>query len=262
MSNKGQSPNVFELKGINQSYKSKKGEDFILFQDLNLVIEDIDNKGQFAAFMGVSGCGKSTILRYITGLQEPTSGQILINGSDQLPHIPMVFQSYSSLEWYTVLENVMLPFKIHKIDEEQAKKRAMEIIEIVGLKGHEHKYAKSPLLSGGQLQRVAIARSLVANPSMIVLDEPFSGLDVINRRKMQDFLHDLFHKGEENDLNPTFILVTHDSREAAYLANDIFIMDANPGRIKEHIKVNFTNRENLKQQKEYLDLVAYIDSMI
>lgn len=257
---------VLELKNINQKYTDKKGQDFALFTDLNFAIEDIDanEKGQFVAIMGESGCGKSTILRYLTGLQKPTSGDILINGRALTPHdtIPMVFQNPSSLEWFTVQHNVALPLLLKGINRKEAYEKAMDIIRVMDLEKHMNKYAKYPLLSGGQLQRVAIARSLVANPSIIVMDEPFSALDVINRRKMQNFLQKLFWDEEAKKLNPTFILVTHDAREAAFLASDIFIMGANPSRIKDHIQVNFDHTKDVKKTKEFLDLVDYIEKSL
>jgi len=251
--------NILELKGIKQSYG-----DFVLFNDLNLAIEDIPDKGQFIAIMGESGCGKSTILRYLTGLQKPTEGEVLIQGKPRTDKdtIPMVFQLPSSLEWYSVLHNVALPLILKGTPKKEAYDKAMEIIKIVDLEGHEKKYAKYPLLSGGQLQRVAIARSLVANPTMILMDEPFSALDAVNRRKMQEFLAKLFFDSEVNNLNPTILLVTHDAREAAYLANDVYIMGAKPGRIKSHIKVDLPDRINAKKTQRFLDLVELIDNEV
>lgn len=258
------SQNVLELKNIVQKYKKDDGE-FVLFDGFNFAIEDIAGKGQFVAIMGESGCGKSTILRYLTGLQKPNSGEIMLHGRTLTLEdtIPMVFQIPSSLEWYSVLDNVALPLLLKGKSTEEAKAKAMEMIKIVDLEGHEKKYAKYPLLSGGQLQRVAIARSLAANPTMIVMDEPFSALDATNRRKMQNFLANVFLTGEGSNLNPTILLVTHDAREAAFLANDIFIMGTKPGHIKEHIKVDFQKREDsTRKTKEYLDLVGFIEDRL
>jgi NitT/TauT family transport system ATP-binding protein len=257
---------VLELNHITQKYTDKKGQEFVLFNDLNFSIEDVDgnDKGQFVAIMGESGCGKSTILRYLTGLQKPTSGDIIIAGRPLSSHdtIPMVFQNPSSLEWYSVLHNVALPLLLKGVKKKEAYEKAVEIIKIMDLEKHMNKYAKYPLLSGGQLQRVAIARSLVANPAMIVLDEPFSALDVVNRRKMQQFLQKLFWDEETRKLNPTFLLVTHDAREAAFLASDIFIMGANPGRIKDHIQVSFDHTQDVKKTQEFLNLVDYIEKSL
>src|SRR5580658_602252 len=114
MSNYGGTPNILELKNITQTYEDKEGKPYNLFENLNLAIEDLPDKGQFVALMGESGCGKSTLLRYLTGLQKPTSGEVLIENKPLTPEdtIPMVFQAYSSLEWYSVLENVALPLTL------------------------------------------------------------------------------------------------------------------------------------------------------
>lgn len=254
---------IVEFKNIVQKYPGKEGE-FVLFDGLSLNIEDKHEQGEFVIFMGESGCGKSTLLRYLTNIQKPTSGEIYLRGELLKPTdiIPMVFQMPSSLEWFTVLENVMLPLTLKGVDKKEAEHKAMEMIKIVGLDGHEKKFCKYPLLSGGQLQRVAVARSLVANPGFLLMDEPFSALDSVNRRKMQEKLKDILEFGNKAGIYPTIILVTHDAREAAYLGNDIYIMASKPGRIKEHIKVGFGNDRDVKKTKTYLDLVEYIENTI
>ncbi len=257
--------NIIELRNITQTYTDKSGKPFNLFEDMSFAIVDRPDKGQFVAIMGESGCGKSTILRYITGLQKPTKGEILINGKliTDKDTIPMVFQRPSSLEWYSVLENVALPLILKNVPKKEAEEKAAEMIRIVGLSGHEFKYAKSPGLSGGQLQRVAIARSLVANPNMIMMDEPFSALDRQNRRKMQDFLAELFQNSELANLNPTVLLVTHDEREAAYLATDVLIMKANPSGIKNYITLDLDNRKpSIRDTPSFIDVVKYLENSI
>src|ERR1044072_4401093 len=260
-------PPILELRNIHQSYfDDKKQQDFVVFNDFSLAIEDYENLGQFVVIMGKSGCGKSTCLRYWSGLQKPTSGEVLIGGkpiSDK-QSIPMVFQQYSSLEWYTVLENVALPLTLKGVSKKEAHEKAMHMIQVVGLEGHENKFAKTPQLSGGQLQRVAIARSLVANPGMILLDEPFGALDGFTRAKMQFFLLDLFQKSELADLNPTVVLVTHDPREAVLLGNDIYIMDANPGRVIKHLRPELpkTRDRAIRKDSRFIDIVAYVEDVM
>jgi len=143
---------VINLEGITQVYKGAK-EDFTLFNNFTLNIEDDPNEGQFISILGKSGCGKSTILRYIAGLQKPTSGDIYLYGKKKTDkdHIPMVFQQYSSFHWKSVVENVALPLLLKGVNKTEAFNKAEEIIELVGLKGHEKKWAQYPLLSGGQL---------------------------------------------------------------------------------------------------------------
>jgi NitT/TauT family transport system ATP-binding protein len=267
MSQQNSLPPVLELRGIHQTYfDSKKQEDFVVFDNFNLAIEDYESMGQFVVLMGKSGCGKSTLLRYWTGLQKPTSGEVLINGKPLVHNqsIPMVFQQYSSLEWYSVLENVALPLTLKGVSKKEAHEKAMAMIKVVGLEGHENKFAKSPQLSGGQLQRVAIARSLVANPGMILLDEPFGALDGFTRAKMQFFLLELFQKSEVADLNPTVVLVTHDPREAVLLGNDIYIMDADPGRIIKHLKPELPDARDrsIRKNPRFVEIVSYVEDVM
>lgn len=260
-------PHILELRGIHQTYFDLKTKrDFVVFDNFNLAVEDYANIGQFIVIMGKSGCGKSTILRYWTGLQKPTSGEVFVGAKPLGEHesIPLVFQQYSSLEWFTVLENVALPLTIKGVGKKQANEQAMEMIKVVGLEGHQHKFAKIPQLSGGQLQRVAIARSLVANPNMLLLDEPYGALDGFTRAKMQFFLLDLFQKSELASLNPTVVLVTHDPREAVLLGNDIYIMDADPGRIIKHIKPDLPDHRDrsIRQDKRFIEIVSYIEDVM
>lgn len=265
MTNTSGADNVLELKNITQTYNDKNNKPYNLFDNLNLAITDVPNKGQFIALMGASGCGKSTLLRYFSGLQKPTAGEIFIEGRPltRQDTIPMVFQQPSSLEWFSVLDNVALPLILKGSSKKYAEEQAMAMIKIVGLEGHEKKYAKAPALSGGQLQRVAIARSLVANHKILLMDEPFSALDTTTRRKMQDFLMELFSKSEISNLNPTIILVTHDEREAAFLANDIIVMQANPSLIKAHVKVDLGVRgPGTRKSPQFNEIVNYLESII
>ena len=199
-------------------------------------------------------------------MQKPTSGEVLVNGKplDKDESIPMVFQQYSSLEWQTVLQNVALPLTLKGVSKREANERAMEMIKIVGLEGHQDKFAKTPLLSGGQLQRVAIARSLVANPNMLLLDEPYGALDGFTRAKMQFFLLDIFQKRELAALNPTVVLVTHDPREAVLLGQDIYIMDADPGRVIKHIKPDLKGARDrtIRKDPRFVEIVSYIEDVM
>jgi NitT/TauT family transport system ATP-binding protein len=239
---------VLTLKGIKQVYKGAQS-DTVLFDNLNFTIKDIKGEGQFVALLGKSGCGKSTLLRYISGLQKPTEGEILLYGKPKTDKdvIPMVFQQYSSYHWKTVIENVAMPLQIKGVNKTEAFDRAEELIKIVGLDGHENKWAKYPLLSGGQLQRIAIARSLIANPKILLLDEPFSALDIKNRTELQNVLLNLFYSDK---IDVTFILVTHDIREAVYLSNRLYIMKTNPGDIYKEFEISF-GKERRNQDTKY-----------
>ena len=229
-------PPIVTLEGIRQYYSST-GE--TVFDNFNLSIPDIPEKGQFVTIMGSSGCGKSTLLRYISGLQKPTSGKILFRGkeADRKKSVPMVFQQYTNLEWKTVLDNVKLPLDIQGVDRAEAEDRAMEILKVVGLETHANQYAKYPLLSGGQLQRVAIARGLVMNPDILLMDEPFGALDVKTRQDMQIFLRSIFEAKEDM----TIILVTHSVSEAVFLSDKIIVLGNKPAQIVQDIDISLGN---------------------
>jgi NitT/TauT family transport system ATP-binding protein len=231
--------NIIQLNGIGQSYDGKNW----IIKGLDLIIEDKPNQGQFVVLLGMSGCGKSTLLRYIAGLQKPTEGSVFVNAKpvDDNTRISMVFQQYSSLPWMTVLENVALGLKFKGLNKKDREEKAMEMIKVVGLEGHESKYAMYPTLSGGQLQRVAIARSLLANPEMLLMDEPFGALDIKTRMQMQDLLIKIW-----NQFHSTIVFVTHDINEAVYLADDIYIMKSPPSNIAAHIHIDLP----LKRDKE------------
>lgn len=251
--------NIIDLRDISQSYDG--GKTWIL-RGLDLLIEDKPDQGQFVVLLGASGSGKSTLLRYIAGLQKPTQGTVLIKGqpvSDK-QRVSMVFQQYSSLPWMTVLDNVALALEYQGLSKKEKYGKAMEMIQLVGLSGHEKKYAQYPALSGGQLQRVAIARSLIANPEMVLMDEPFGALDIKTRIQMQDMLIDLWQR-----FHSTIIFVTHDINEAVYLADDIYIMKMPPSTIVEHIDIDLPLRRDhsTKRDKHFTELVHQVeDTMI
>lgn len=251
--------NIIELKKVSQSYDG--GNSYII-QDLDFLIEDKPMQGQFAVILGMSGCGKSTILRYIAGLQEPTAGEIFIHDNPRTSdvRVSMVFQQYSSLPWMTVLDNVSLALRYKGVKKKDRDEQAMEFIKLVGLEGHEQKYAQYPTLSGGQLQRVAIARSLLANPEILLMDEPFGALDINTRLQMQDLLLELWHK-----FHPTIVFVTHDISEAVYLGDDIYIMKSAPSQFVRHIHVDlpFERNRSTKRSSRFEELVHTVeDNMI
>ncbi|MDQ3141588.1 MAG: ABC transporter ATP-binding protein [Bacteroidota bacterium] len=248
-------PNIIELRQIDQSYDH--GKNFII-KDLNFLVEDKPAQGQFVVILGMSGSGKSTILRYIAGLQTPTKGTVLIHDRirQESDRVGMVFQQYSSFPWLTVLENVSLGLKYQGVDEKEGFRRAIEMIELVGLTGHEKKFAQYPTLSGGQLQRVAIGRSLMTNPDILLMDEPFGALDVKTRLQMQELLANIWHR-----FHPTIIFVTHDISEAVFLGDEIYIMKSPPSKMVDHIIVDLPlmrNRET-KQSSKYLNLVQEVE---
>lgn len=247
--------NIVELNGISQSYDG--GKNWII-QNLSLLIEDKPGQGQFVVVLGMSGCGKSTLLRYIAGLQEPTEGIVKVNGKEVSAEnrVSMVFQQYSSLPWMSVLDNVGLGLRFKGIAKSERDDRAMELIRKVGLEGHEKKHAIYPSLSGGQLQRVAIARSLLANPEILLMDEPFGALDIKTRLSMQDLLLDIW-----SEYHPTVMFVTHDIPEAVYMADDIYIMKSAPSRFVEHVHIDLPLERDrrTKRMPHYTELVHLVE---
>lgn len=254
---------VFDLSNINLSFPTANGR-FTLFDNFNLRIDDIPNEGQFVSILGASGSGKSQILKLLSGLSKPDSGSIKFYGKeiDSNHHIPMVFQQYSAFPWMTVLDNVMLPLKLKKVPEKEAKDRALEMLKLVGLEDQKDKWAQYPALSGGQLQRVSIARNLVDKSQVLLLDEATSALDIFSKRDMQKALLDIYYNSE---LDPTIINVTHDISEAVYLSNRIIILAANPCRIHKMVSVNFgieRRTERLRETQQFADYVRVVEGLM
>ncbi len=253
---------IINLVNINQVYNDHNKTN-VVFKDFNLDIKDIKDRGQFITLMGKSGCGKSTLLRYISGLQEPTSGEVYIYGKQRTDkdRIPMVFQQYTSFEWKTVLENVALPLILKGVPKKEANEKAMDMIKIVGLDGHENKWAKYPILSGGQLQRVAIARNLVVNPQILLMDEPFGALDTVTRKQIQVFLRSIF---EEAKIDPTVVFVTHSESEAVFLSTDIYILDSGPATVRHHFKIDLPAKRDdaVRYSTAFTDYVNKLGAMM
>ena len=253
---------IINLVNINQVYSDQTPPNTV-FKDFNLDIKDIKDRGQFITIMGKSGCGKSTLLRYISGLQEPTSGEVYIYGKKRTSkdRIPMVFQQYTSFEWKTVLQNVALPLILKGVPKNEANEKAMDMIKVVGLAGHEDKWAKYPILSGGQLQRVAIARNLVVNPQILLMDEPFGALDTVTRKQIQLFLRSIF---EHAKLDPTVVFVTHSESEAVFLSSDIFILDSEPANIKHHFQIDLPEirDESVRYSAQFTEYVNKLGSLM
>jgi NitT/TauT family transport system ATP-binding protein len=249
-------PDIVELRNIKQTYD---GSHYII-DNCHLLVEKKNEKGNFISIIGESGCGKSTLLRFMCNLQKPTSGSILINGKPNINHqIGMVFQQYSSIPWLTVLDNVAIGLEIKGVNKKEREEKAKAMLEVVGLTDHMYKYARYPILSGGQLQRVAIARSLIVNSDILLMDEPFGALDTNTRIKMQELLLDIW-----KTYGLTIIFVTHDISEAVYLSQEIFIMKANPGRIVKRIIPNLPidKTHEIKRDFGFIRMVNDIEDYI
>jgi ABC-type nitrate/sulfonate/bicarbonate transport system ATPase subunit len=244
--------NVLELKNVSKQFTLPDGKSFEAIKNVDLTIRDEPGVGEFRVFLGPSGCGKSTILNIVAGLFAPTTGEALVRGKrvdGPGPDRGMVFQSYSSYPWLSVLDNVGFGLKLRGVGRADRERVAKAWIEKVGLKGSENKYPKQ--LSGGMRQRVAIARTLAVKPQIILMDEPFGALDVQTRLGMQNLINELWE-----EIEGTILFVTHDIPEAVYLADKIHILSAGPGTIVDAIDVDLPlhRTEDLKQSARFRDL--------
>jgi len=254
---------IIELRNVNKIYGHPGTPDAVIaVQDISLNIRDLPGSGQCRVFLGPSGCGKSTILRIIAGLIEATSGEVLVNGkpvAGPSAERGMVFQSYSSFPWLNVIDNVRFGMDMAGVARSEGEARAADLIRRVGLEGTERMMPSS--LSGGMRQRVAIARSLACRPRIILMDEPFGALDPRTRRDMQDLVAGLL---SDNELNQTFVFVTHDIDEAIFLADRIHVLSARPGRMVGDLEApratEYTRRA--MSEGEYRDLSNRIIAMI
>ena len=218
--------------------------------ETSMIIPD----GEFLALVGPSGCGKSTILRLVSGLVRPTSGVVIVGGREvaaRALRVGMAFQNPTMLPWLTIEQNIMLPLKIVEPYRSQFKKqrklafrdKAHALLAQVGLKGFANKFPWQ--LSGGMLQRANLCRALIHEPRMLLLDEPFGALDQFTKEELWTILQNLWlaHR-------PTVLLVTHDLREAAFLASRICVMSPRPGRVIDDSQVQFARPRTIKMTFE------------
>lgn len=230
---------------------------------LNMTVAE----GQFAAVVGPSGCGKSTLMKLATGLRPATSGDVQVAGQTvdgPLKIVGMAFQNPTLLPWRTTLSNVMLPLEIvephrrtFRAKKTEHEANALAVLRSVGLEEFAKKFPWQ--LSGGMQQRASLCRALIHEPSLLMLDEPFGALDAFTREELWDVLQVIL-AGRKC----TTILVTHDLREAVYLADKIFVLSARPGRVVEVCDVNFERprRAELAYNHDYLDLVHHLRELI
>lgn len=226
----------FEIRHLNHTFDVGTEHEFKIFDDFCLQVEDIPEKSEVVTLMGGSGCGKSCILRMAAGLLTPQSGEIRIHGKhiDVYKSVPMVFQSYSSFEWMTVLDNVALPMVLKGTPKKEAREKAYDILKLVGLEQHATKYAKASVLSGGQLQRVSIARCLASDSPVFFLDEATGALDIKMKREIQDLIIKIASETEH-----TIVNVTHSVEEALYISDKIFVLKPNPCTIYKEMDISY-----------------------
>ena len=224
---------LVEVDHVRHLYRRGDAADLVVLEDVNLTLRD----NEIVALLGRSGCGKSTLLRIIAGLMPPTSGKVMIGGAPvtgPASEVAMVFQSFALFPWLTVLENVEIGLEAQGIAPEERRKRAVAAIDLIGLDGYEIAYPKE--LSGGMRQRVGLARALVVHPKVLLMDEPFSALDVLTAETLRTDLLDLWCEGRMPI--SSILIVTHNIEEAVLMCDRILVFSSNPGRIMAEIKVD------------------------
>jgi NitT/TauT family transport system ATP-binding protein len=233
---------LLEVRDVRKAFPKADGGDLLVLDGVNLKLEE----GQIVGLLGRSGSGKSTLLRLIAGLSEPTAGSLDYGGAPILgpaPGIAMVFQSFALFPWLTVFENVALGLEAQHIPRAEIRRRALAAIDLIGLDGFESAYPRE--LSGGMRQRVGFARALVVHPSVLLMDEPFSALDVLTAETLRTDFLDLWCEGRMPIRS--VLLVTHNIEEAVLMCDRVLVFGSNPGRVLAEISVT------LRQPRDRLD---------
>ena len=215
---------------------------------------------EFLCIVGPSGCGKSTLLRMISGLDQPTKGQVYFHGkpvTGPTPKMGMVFQTFALIPWKTVLENVEMGLAWVQMPEEDRRKRSMKFIQDVGLDGFESSYPKE--LSGGMKQRVGIARALALEPEVLLMDEPFSSLDALTAEGLRREVLDIW-KDPQFSTN-SVIMVTHNVQEAVSMADTVIVMSPRPGKVIDNVRIDM-ERPRDQRDPRFFDFVDRIISKI
>jgi ABC-type nitrate/sulfonate/bicarbonate transport system ATPase subunit len=226
-----------ELRGVSKEFAARDRR-VVALQDIDLRIA----RNEFAAILGPSGCGKSTLLNMVAGFDRPSGGQVLVNGAPvEAPHPSraVVFQEAALFPWYTVRDNVSFGPRTLRVPAAQYRPKVDAYLEQVGLRGFERHYPAE--LSGGMKQRVGIARVLVMEPEVLLMDEPFGSLDAQTRSVMQELLLGVWERHHQ-----TVLFITHDIEEALLLADSVSVMTARPGRIKRRLAVDLPRPRSLE----------------
>ncbi len=230
---------LLEVRHCRQAYHKEATAELVVLDDANLALRE----GEIVALLGRSGSGKSTLLRIVAGLLPPSAGEVLWHGRkvEGPPEgVAMVFQSFALFPWLTVKENVELGLEARGMPREEREKRAEQAIDLIGLGGFESAYPKE--LSGGMRQRVGLARALVVHPDLLLMDEPFSALDVLTAETLRTDLIDLWTEGKLP--LKSMLIVTHNIEEAVLMADRILVFASNPGRVASEMRVPFQHPRN------------------
>jgi NitT/TauT family transport system ATP-binding protein len=258
-------PHVVEFRHVTKTYNADQANAFTAIRDVSFVVEDKPDKGEFICVLGPSGCGKSTILRLIAGLEPqhpPTQGEVLVLGQQVRgpgPDRGMVFQDYTSFDHRTVLDNVTFGLECQRVARQVREELGRQWIQRVGLRVDSDMEKYPHELSGGMRQRVAIARTLILRPRIILMDEPFGALDPETRTNMQELLVSLWR-----DVQATVFFVTHSIEEAVYLGDRVYVMGTSPGRLAREVEIPPPDRpaRELRRQPKFQETVFFIRDLI
>src|SRR5471032_2248264 len=229
---------ILNVKGVCRGFKKSQG-DLLVLDDVNLSLRE----GEIVGLLGRSGSGKSTLLRIIAGLIEPTTGDVTYKGKPlhgPAEGIAMVFQTFALFPWLTVLQNVEAGLEALGVNPRERRERSLAAIDLIGLDGFENAYPRE--LSGGMRQRVGFARALVVDPTLLLMDEPFSALDVLTAETLRTDLLDLWN--ERRLKIKSVLIVTHNIEEAVFMCDRILVLSSNPGRVMAEIRVPFKHPRN------------------
>jgi NitT/TauT family transport system ATP-binding protein len=230
---------LIEVRGVCQSYARADANDLVVLEQVDLTLR----QGEIVGLLGRSGSGKSTLLRIIAGLFRPTRGEVVCHGQSvrgPTLGVAMVFQTFALFPWLTVLENVELGLEAIGIEKSERRRRALSAIDLIGLDGFESAYPKE--LSGGMRQRVGFARALVVHPELLLMDEPFSALDVLTAETLRTDLIDLWVDGKLPI--KSILMVTHNIEEAVLMCDRILVFSSNPGRVEAEFRVDLPHPRN------------------
>jgi NitT/TauT family transport system ATP-binding protein len=247
---------LIQLKQIHKRYDLPSQGNVTILEGIDLDIRE----GEFVSILGPSGSGKSTLLRIIAGLVSPSQGAVFYNGkpiAGTNPGVGMVFQSFALFPWLTVLENVKLGLENKPMREEEKMRKALSVIDMIGLDGFEGAYPKE--LSGGMRQRVGIGRALVMEPDVLLMDEPFSALDVLTAENLKRDLLELWM--EKKIPTKSIIMVTHSIEEAVYMSDRAIVLSRDPARIITDISITMPHWRD-KQEPQFTSLVDRIYSIL
>jgi NitT/TauT family transport system ATP-binding protein len=247
---------LLTVADVSKEFETREGDHILALDRASLALAS----GEFVSVVGPSGCGKSTLLKIISGIERPTAGTVTYRGAAvRRPQRGMgvVFQSPVLLPWLTVLNNVLLPIRVLRLPRKPAEERARALLALVGLRGFEGKYPSE--LSGGMQQRVGIVRSLIHDPGVLLMDEPFGALDALTRERMSLELQTIWMANRK-----TVFFITHSILESVFLSDRVLVMSARPGRFLDEFAIPFPRPRtfDLTTRPEFNDFVARIRALL